>query len=181
MFFCRKKTSPTVSELLKQQTESTSTPVHVSHSNGNILDLDSPSTNEDDSQVMENFCNYAPLNGICGHLVFFLSGLCCCRGHSCFTNTPVLLCCLRSIVTHRDHFVRRLSVCLPGTCISHTFLVVRHSYVLQATHAFLGMLPLVLVVKVTLSLLAVSLSVRLSASHASVSGLSSVVLWILFH
>ena len=29
-------------------------------------------------------------------------------------------------------------VCLSG---SHTFLVVRHSYVLQETHAFLGMLP----------------------------------------
>ena len=63
------------------------------------------------------------------------------------------LCCLRSIAAHRDHYVRRLSdrpsarvcvcvsVCLSG---SHTFLVVTHSYVSQATHAFLGMLPLCL-------------------------------------
>ena len=36
-----------------------------------------------------------------------------------------------------------LSVCLSG---SHTFLVVTHSYVSQATHAFLGMLPLCLVI-----------------------------------
>ena len=34
-----------------------------------------------------------------------------------------------------------LSVCLSG---SHTFLVVTHSYVSQATHTFLGMLPLCL-------------------------------------
>ena len=49
------------------------------------------------------------------------------------------LCRLRSIATHRDHFVRRPSVCLsvcPSVC--HTF----QSYVSQATHAFLGMLPL---------------------------------------
>ena len=46
-----------------------------------------------------------------------------------------LLCRLRSIATHRDHFVRRPSVC-PSVC--HTF----QSYVSQATHAFLGMLPL---------------------------------------
>ena len=45
------------------------------------------------------------------------------------------LCRLRSIATHRDHFVRRPSVCLS---VCHTF----QSYVLQATHAFLGMLPL---------------------------------------
>ena len=54
-----------------------------------------------------------------------------------------LLCRLHSIVAHRDHFVGclsvNLSVCLSG---SHTFLVVTHSYVLQAAHAFLGMLPL---------------------------------------
>ena len=50
-----------------------------------------------------------------------------------------LLCRLRSIAAHRDHFVRCLSVRLSG---SHTFLVVTHSYVSQATHAFLGMLPL---------------------------------------
>ena len=43
-----------------------------------------------------------------------------------------LLCRLRSIATHRDHFVRRLSVRL-----SHS-----QSYVSQAIHAFLGMLPL---------------------------------------
>ena len=46
----------------------------------------------------------------------------------------VLFCRLRSIAAHRDHFVRRLFVCLSG---SHTFLVVKHSYVLQATRAFL--------------------------------------------
>ena len=59
-----------------------------------------------------------------------------------------LLCRLRSIAAHRDHFVRclsvRLSVCLSG---SHTFLVVTHSYVSQATPAFLGMLPLFYQVK----------------------------------
>ena len=47
------------------------------------------------------------------------------------------LCRLRSIAAHRDHFVR----CLSG---SHTFLVVTHSYVSQATHAFFRMLPLFL-------------------------------------
>ena len=53
---------------------------------------------------------------------------------------------LRSIAAHRDHFVWYLSVilsvclCLSG---SHTFLVVTHSYVSQATH---GMLPLFLYV-----------------------------------
>ena len=53
------------------------------------------------------------------------------------------LCHLRSIAAHRDHFVRRLSV-RPCVCLSgsHAFLVVTHSYVSQATHAFLGMLPL---------------------------------------
>ena len=53
------------------------------------------------------------------------------------------LFCLRSIVAHRDHFVRRPSVCL-SVCLSgsHTFLLVTHSYVSQATHAFLGVLPL---------------------------------------
>ena len=53
------------------------------------------------------------------------------------------LCRLRSIAAHRDHFVRRLSVCA-CVCLSdsHTFLIVTHSYVSQATHAFLGMLPL---------------------------------------
>ena len=38
-----------------------------------------------------------------------------------------------------------LCVCLSG---SHTFLVVTHSYVSQATHAFLGMLPLCLILKI---------------------------------
>ena len=53
------------------------------------------------------------------------------------------LCRLRSIAAHRDHFVRHLSVC-PSVCLSnsHTFLIVTHSYVSQATDAFLGMLPL---------------------------------------
>ena len=56
-----------------------------------------------------------------------------------------VLCRLRSIAAHRDHFVRRLSVCA-CVCLSdsHTFLIVTHSYVSQATHAFLGMLPLCL-------------------------------------
>ena len=48
------------------------------------------------------------------------------------------LCRLRSIATHRDHFVRRLSVCPSVTLFCHTF----QSYVSQVTHAFLGMLPL---------------------------------------
>ena len=53
----------------------------------------------------------------------------------------VFLCRLRSIATHRDHFVRRLSVRL-SICrsVCHTF----QSYVSQATHAFLEMLPLFL-------------------------------------
>ena len=63
------------------------------------------------------------------------------------------LCRLQSIATHRDHFVRRpsvrpsvrLSVRLsPVTC--HTL----QSYVSQATHAFLGMLPLIFLKDVTL-------------------------------
>ena len=56
-----------------------------------------------------------------------------------FSSKWHILSCMRSIVAHRDHFVRRLSVRLSG---SHTFLVVMHSYVSQATSAFLGMLPL---------------------------------------
>ena len=54
-----------------------------------------------------------------------------------------ILCRLRSISAQRVHFFRRLSV-RPSLCLSgsHTFLVVTHSYVSQATHAFLGMLPL---------------------------------------
>ena len=53
------------------------------------------------------------------------------------------LCRMRSIAAHRDHSVRRLSVC-PSVCLSgsNIFLVVMHSYVSQATHAFLGMLLL---------------------------------------
>ena len=53
------------------------------------------------------------------------------------------LCRLRSIAAHRAHFVRRLSAC-PSVCLSgsHTLLLVTHSYVSQATHAFLGMLSL---------------------------------------
>ena len=63
------------------------------------------------------------------------------------------LCPLRSIAAHRDHFVRRLSVHLSvRVCVrlsgSHTFLVVTHSYVLQATRAFLGMLPLCLWIRI---------------------------------
>ena len=53
----------------------------------------------------------------------------------------VLLCRLGSIAEHRDHFVRRLCVCVCLSC-SPTFLALAHSYILQATHAFLGMLPL---------------------------------------
>ena len=52
------------------------------------------------------------------------------------------LCRLQSIAAHRDHFVRRLSVLYSHFLGSHTFLVVTHSYVSQATHAFLGLLPL---------------------------------------
>ena len=52
------------------------------------------------------------------------------------------LCRLRSIATHTDHFVRRLSVC-PSVRLS-VRLSHSQSYVLQATHAFLGMLPLFL-------------------------------------
>ena len=55
------------------------------------------------------------------------------------------LCRLWKIAAHRDHSVRHLyvrpSVRPSG---SHTFLVFTHSYVSQATHAFLGMLPLFL-------------------------------------
>ena len=65
------------------------------------------------------------------------------RSFGPLVETIYLLCRLRSIAAHRDHFVWRLSVCssiyLSG---SHTFLVVTHNYVSQATHAFLEMLPL---------------------------------------
>ena len=72
------------------------------------------------------------------------------RSESFFFNSLNLptfqfLCLLQSIAAHRDNFVRRLSVrlsaCLSG---SLTFLVV---YVWQATHAFLGMLPLFYLIK----------------------------------
>ena len=57
-------------------------------------------------------------------------------------NAP-FLCRLRSIAAHRDHFVKRLSVCM-SVCmsVSHTFFVVKLSFVSQSTHTFLGMLPL---------------------------------------
>ena len=48
----------------------------------------------------------------------------------------------RYTVGLRDHFVLRMSV-RPCVCLSsNTFLVFTHSYVSQATHAFLGILPL---------------------------------------
>ena len=55
------------------------------------------------------------------------------KNHFSFTLINQYMCCetpflcrLRSIPAHRDHFVRHLSVRLSG---SHTFLVVKHSYV----------------------------------------------------
>ena len=51
----------------------------------------------------------------------------------------MFLCRLRSIAAHRDNFVRRLPC--PSVCVC-VCLVVTHSYVLHATHAILGMLPL---------------------------------------
>ena len=67
-----------------------------------------------------------------------------------YCHSYQFLCRLRSIAARRDHFVQRLSVCQSvrlSVCPSgiHIFLVDTHSYVLQATHAFLGMLPLCLV------------------------------------
>ena len=63
--------------------------------------------------------------------------------HAFLGMLPLCLCCLLSIAAKRDHYVRRLSVCV---CVrlsgSHAFLVVMHSYVSQVTHAFLGILPL---------------------------------------
>ena len=54
---------------------------------------------------------------------------------------------LRSIAAHRDRFVQRLSV-RPSVCpVVTPFLVVTHSYVSQATHAFLRMLPLCLLLR----------------------------------
>ena len=45
---------------------------------------------------------------------------------------------------HKRHIEITLSGVCPSVCLfgSQTFLVVTHSYVSQATHAFLGMLPL---------------------------------------
>ena len=63
-----------------------------------------------------------------------------------YANKIQFLCCMRRIATHRDHFVRRLSVCLSRFLGSYTFLVVTHSCVSQATHAFLVMLPLFLTI-----------------------------------
>ena len=65
--------------------------------------------------------------------------------YHCSGCAITFVCRLRSIAAHRDHFVRCLSVCA-CVCLSdsHTFLIVTHSYVSQATHAFLGMLPLCL-------------------------------------
>ena len=82
--------------------------------------------------------------GCCKHALmmpFYPLSWMVCRGHLVIWSSICLslLCHLRSIAAHRDHLVRRLSIRLSG---SHTFLVVTHSYVSQATHAFLGMLPL---------------------------------------
>ena len=76
------------------------------------------------------------------------------------TNLSAFLCRLRSIATNMDHFVRRLSIRMsvrlsvrpsvrpsiyPSvTLLCHTF----QSYVSQATHAFLGMLPLFLYLEI---------------------------------
>ena len=78
------------------------------------------------------------------------------------------LCRLRSIAAHRDHFVRRLSVCA-CVCLSdsHTFLIVTHSYVSQATHAFLGMLPLCFNTKHPVIILRASLFVATPSHVAS--------------
>ena len=62
------------------------------------------------------------------------------------TVKHLFLCCLQSVAAHivapRDHFVQRLSVRLSVRLFcSHTFLVVTRRNVLQATHAFHGMLP----------------------------------------
>ena len=66
--------------------------------------------------------------------ILFITGIC----HVSWFFSRML-----SIAAQRDHFLRRLSVC-PSLCLSssHTFLVVTPSHVSQATHAFLGMLPL---------------------------------------
>ena len=68
-----------------------------------------------------------------------------------------------------------MSVCLSG---SHTFLVVRHSYVSQATHAFLGMLPLCFLFfamggscSLTCCILLICIS---EDSHVKIKGLQSI-------
>ena len=88
------------------------------------------------------------------------------HNHLSIDTGTTFLCRLRSIATHKDHFVRRLSVCLsvclsvflsvrPSVCLSFcpsvhpsVCLSVRlshsYSYVSHATHAFLGMLLLFL-------------------------------------
>ena len=77
-------------------------------------------------------------------LLLLLSGACVSQTECNLFVKSEFLCRLRSIATHRDHFVRRPSVCLsirPSVCLS-VRLSHSHSYVSQATHAFLGMLPL---------------------------------------
>ena len=51
-----------------------------------------------------------------------------------------VLCCLQSLVAHRDHFVWHLPVHL-SVCVEVICLVITLSHDLQAKHAFLGMLP----------------------------------------
>ena len=64
-----------------------------------------------------------------------------------YSKAMLFSCCLQSLGAHMDHFVRctAVHVCV-FACLfsSHTFLVVIHSFVSQATHAFLGLLPLFL-------------------------------------
>ena len=55
-------------------------------------------------------------------------------------QSKVVSCRLQSISSYRDHFVGCLSALCVCLSVSHTFLVVT-SYVFQATHAFLGILP----------------------------------------
>ena len=70
-----------------------------------------------------------------------------CNELICIYHFITFLCRRQSISAYRDHFVRHLSVrpsVCPSMCLSgsHSSLVVTHSYVSEATHAFLGMLPL---------------------------------------
>ena len=64
---------------------------------------------------------------------------------TCMFRFFFFFCHLRSIVVHRDQSHCPVSFC-PFVYVSgsHFTLVVRHSYVPQATHAFLGMLLLCL-------------------------------------